>query len=109
MIKQKNYVYDSLSDEESLEEKEEGELFINPNGMFLIIFDMIILILSIYAIIFSPIKFAFSIEKIPNLFSKSSMMDFIIDFFFFSDFIIGFFTSFYYFDEQLIINNKLII
>ena len=109
LIKQKNYVYDSLSDEESLEEKEEGKLFINPNGIFLIIFDMIILILSIYAIIFSPIKFAFTIEKIPNLFSKSSMMDFIIDFFFFSDFIIGFFTAFYDFDEQLITNNKLII
>ena len=109
LIKKNNYVYDSLSDEEMIEETEEGEFFINPNGIFLILFDMILFFFSIYAIIFSPIDFAFTIDKIPNLLSKSSIMDFTIDFFFFIDLFIGFFTAYYNFDEQLITNNRLII
>jgi hypothetical protein len=88
-----------------IEETEEGEFFINPNGIFLILFDMILFFFSIYAIIFSPIDFAFTIDKIPNLLSKSSIMDFTIDFFFFFYLFIGFFIAYFNFFEQLITNN----
>ena len=109
LIKKNNNVYDSLSDEENLEENEEGTFYINPNGFFLIINDMFLFFLSIYAIIISPFHFAFSINQTPNLLSKISIMDFITDYFFFCDLFIGFFTAYYNFDDQLITNNKLII
>ena len=109
LIKKNNNVYDSLSGEESLEENEESLFYINPNGLFLIINDMFLFFLSIYAIIISPFNFAFSIHQFQNLLSIISIMDFITDFFFFCDLFIGFFTAYYNFDDQLITNNKLMI
>ncbi len=108
LIKQNSYVYDSLSDEEYLEETE-GEFYINPNGFFLFFYDMLLLFLSIYAIIFPPLNFAFKNDMIPDFTNFDINTDFIIDFFFFIDFFIGFFTAYFDFDEQLITNNKLIL
>ena len=83
LIKQNSYVYDSLSDEECLEETE-GEFYINPNGIFLFFYDMLLLFLSIYAIIFPPLNFAFKNDLIPNLTNFDINVDYIIDFFFFN-------------------------
>ena len=108
LIKQNSYVYDSLSDEECLEETE-GEFYINPNGIFLFFYDMLLLFLSIYAIIFPPLNFAFKNDLIPNFTNFDINVDYVIDFFFLIDFFIGFFTAYFDFEEQLITNNKLIL
>ncbi len=108
LIKQNKYVYDSLSDEELLDDIE-GEYYINPEGAFLFFHDMVIFILSIYSIIVPPIDFAFKVYKILDFYSKSVLMDFFIDFFYIIDLFIGFFTAYFDFDEKLITNNKLII
>ena len=42
---------------------------------------MMILFLSIYSIIISPIDLAFKINKLPNFYSKRIIIDFIIDFY----------------------------
>ena len=108
LIKQNKYVYDSLSDEELLDDIE-GEYYINPEGAFLFFHDMVIFILSIYSIIVPPIDFAFKVYKILDFYSKSVLMDFFIDFYYIIDLFIGFFTAYFDFDEQLISNNRIII
>ena len=107
MIRQNKLVYDSLSDEELLDEFE-GEFYLNPNGYFVFFFDMILLFLSIYAIIFPPFEFAFHVDS-PVRFNRSIIMEFIIDSFFIFDFFLSFFRAYVDFDEQLISNNRSII
>ena len=107
MIRQNKLVYDSLSDEELLDEFE-GEFYLNPNGYFVFFFDMILLFLSIYAIIFPPFEFAFHVDS-PVRFNRSIIMEFIIDSFFIFDFFLSFFRAYVDFDEQLISNNRIII
>ena len=108
LMKEKQLVYDSLSDEEYLEDIE-GLFYIEPNGNFLYFFDMILLLLSIYAIIFPPIDFAFNIHKSHYYITKNVIVEHTIDLFFLIDFFIGFFVAYYTFDEQLITKSKLII
>ena len=107
IIRQNKLVYDSLSDEELLEELE-GEFYLNPNSYYVFIFDMILLFLSIYAIIIPPFVFAFHVDY-SFQFHISIIMEFIIDSFFIVDFFLGFFRAYFDFDEQLISNNKSII
>ena len=107
IIRQNKLVYDSLSDEELLDEVE-GEFYLNPNGYFIFIFDMILLLLSIYAIIFPPFEFAFHVDD-EIKYIRPIIMEFVIDSFFIIDFFLSFFRAYLDFDEQLISNNKSII
>ena len=108
LMKEKQFVYDSLSDEEYFEDIEDY-YYIKPDSNFLHYFDMLLLILSIYAIVFSPIDFAFNINQIENYITKSFFVEFIVDLFFLIDFFIGFFIAYYNFEEQLISQHRMII
>ena len=101
-------VYDSISGEESLEEIE-GELYFDPNGNFIYYYDLILFILSIYAVIVPPLEIAFNHEKIIHFSSFSLLINFVIDIFFIIDFFLGFFTAYLDFEETLISNNKSIL
>ena len=108
LTKPNGLVYDSISDEESLQEIE-GELYFNPNGNFIYYYDLILFILSFYAVIFPPLDLAFNHESATYFLSFSLIMNFVIDIFFIIDFFLGFFTAFLDFEETLISNNKSIV
>ena len=107
ITKNKVLVYDSLSDEENLDDFE-GEFYIIPNGYVKIIFDMIICLLISISCIVHPFYFAFYSFDYVKL-GFYFQFDFFCDFFCFVDLILGFFTAFYDNEEQLIGNNFLII
>ena len=108
LTKPNGLVYDSISDNESLEEVE-GDLYFHPNSNFIYYYDLILLILSVYAVIFPPLDLAFNNENVISFLSFSLIMNFVIDIFFIIDFFLGFFTAFLDFEETLISNNKSII
>ena len=101
LTKQNNLVYDSISDDESLEEFK-GEYYIDPNNKYKIFFDGIILSLSIYWILIPPFYFAFYSYKAIHFSSFVMLMEFIIDFFYILDLFLNFFIGYYNFEEQFI-------
>ena len=107
LIRQNKYVYDSLSDEESLDD-EDGKIFIDPLNQIKLIFDFLIFSLSCFSITY-PI-YAFGFKLSPKYVNSNCLISFHItfDIFCFIDFIIGFFTAYYNFEEQLITKNELI-
>ena len=107
LIKQNKNVYDSFSDEESIEEIE-GEIYIKPNNRIKIIFDMFVLFFAIYNAIYSPYVFAYYSFTHIKLNSFYAILEFIIDIVWIIDLFLGFFTAYYNFDEVLITNNLLI-
>ena len=108
LIKQDKYVYDSLSDEESLDDAD-GEFYINPMNDFKIFFDAILFFLSIYSITYPIYVFGFKLSPSSPFQTKGLIIfEFIMDFFCFIDLILGFFTAYYDFDENLITNNNII-
>ena len=107
ITKNKVLVYDSLSDEENLDDFE-GEFYIIPNGYVKITFDMIICLLILISCIVHPFYFAFYSFDYVKL-GFFFQFDFFCDFFCFVDLILGFFTAFYDNEDQLIGNNFLII
>ena len=106
LTRQDKLVYDSLSDEEVLDDLE-GELYIHPDNIFIFIFDAILFVLSIYSITYPIYVFGFKKTSSPPFQSKSlKYFEFIMDFFCITDLIFGFFTAFYDFDEELITNSN---
>ena len=107
LIRQNKYVYDSISDEESLDD-DDRELFIEPFNKIKLIFDCLIFFLSCFSITY-PI-YVFGFKLCPKSFISNKLIIFHITFdcFCFIDFIIGFYTAYYNFEEQLITNNALI-
>ena len=106
LTRQDKLVYDSLSDEEVLDDLE-GEFYFNPDNTFIIIFDAILFFLSIYSITYPIYVFGFKKTSSPPFQSKQlQIFEFIMDFFCLSDLILSFFIAFYDFDEELITNSN---
>ena len=106
LTRQNKLVYDSLSDEESLEEIV-GEFFLNPKDKIKIIFDFFICFSCLYSSIYPPIVLAFHTFESNNKFNEIPfIIDLFIDFLYILDFFLGFITGFYDFEEYLITNNK---
>jgi CRP-like cAMP-binding protein len=108
LIRQNKYVYDSLSDEESLDDGE-GEYYIEPNNQIKLIFDSILFFLAIFSITY-PI-YIFGFKFVENCPSSKNLIFFQLtfDIFCIIDLILGFFSAYYNFEEQLITNNALMI
>ena len=107
LIRQNKYVYDSLSDEESLDDAD-GEFYIDPNNKFKLVFDSILFFLSIFSVTYPIYVFAFKyVENCPSS-NKLIIFQITYDIFCIIDLIIGFFSAYYNFEEQLITNNGLI-
>ena len=109
ILTHQNIIYDSLDDEEN-EDEVNDNFYLNPESNFILIFDFILLCVSLYSLISYPFYLAhtltfcsetfFSIRRILNLF---------IELIYILDFIFGFFRAYYNFEEQLIKDNFAII
>ena len=109
LVKQDKYVYDSLSDEESLDDIE-GEFYIDPTNNFKFYFDLILFFLAIFSITYPIYVFGFKLSPSTPFQTKGlKIFEFIMDFFCFIDLIFGFFTAYYDFDENLITNNYVMV
>ena len=104
VLYKKNLVYDSFDSEEENKD-EDYRFYISPKSYFSLVFDFLILIFSLFDIIYTP----FRLSKIngfctlPNNFVI--YIYYCIDILYIIDLLLGFFRSYYNF-EFVIINNK---
>ena len=101
-LQRKGYVYDSLDDEENLDE-EKRRFFIKPESRFIILFDFFLTLSSLYYLTYIP-YFLGSREffcQNSSYFIREYILELFVDFVFIFDFILPFFTAFYNFDEIL--------
>ena len=103
----KQNVYDSLDDEEIVEEIVDN-FFFEPNSEFILFFDSVIMISSIIILTYFPLYLAKNISFSHSFYNYNNIMFYIIDFIYIMDFILGFFRAFYNFDELLIRNSSAI-
>ena len=110
ILTHKNIIYNSLDDEENEDEVNNDYFYLNPESNFILIFDFILLCVSIYSLIFYPFYLAhtltFCSEK---FFSFRRIFNLFIELIYILDFIFGFFRAYYNFEEQLIKDNFTII
>ena len=112
ILSHKKLVYDSLDDEEIIEDAINDNFYLKPDDKIVLIIDSFILFFSYYNMIYQPLKLVLNNCDISN---KVTSIDFdnisniFIDFLFICDFIINFFKAYYNFDEQLVIRSEKII
>ena len=97
----KGNVYDSLDDEEIIEEIVDN-LFFTPDSHFLYIFDFIIMISSFIILLYFPLYLAKNNSINDSIFNFNNILFYFIDFIYLLDLVLEFFRAFYNFDEILI-------
>ena len=103
----KKLVYDSFDDEEIIEDELLNEIYISPDNKFILILDYIIIILTLYSLIYIPINISSSI-CITKL-QIQNILNYFMDLIYIIDLILSFLRPYYNFDEQLMTNNSKII
>jgi hypothetical protein len=105
ILEQKKLVYDSFDDDEIIEEEllNVNIFYISPDDKSIIIFDYIIVLLTLYSLIFIPINLSFSICF------KYNFLNYLMDCIYIIDLILSFFRPYYNFEDQLVFNNRKII
>ena len=98
-LQRKGYVYDSFDDEENILDEEIYSFFIKPESSFIIFFDFLITISSVYYLIYIP--YFLGSNKIFCINTKGYFLDICIDIIYIFDLILPFFVAFYNFDEIL--------
>lgn len=93
-----NIVYDSLSEDE---ENELDHTVINPNSLFKIGYDGVLVLLTIYSFIYVPFSIAY-IHKDRNTLSFYYIFNAFIDFYYITDIVLSFKTAYYDMEEQFI-------
>ena len=105
VLYQKKIIYDSLDSEE--EKKNQDDSFhISPKSKFTLVFDFLIIIFSLFDIIYTPLRLS-KIDgfcALPNNFII--YIYYCIDILYIIDLILGFFRSYYNFKFIIINNNK---
>ena len=108
ILYQKNILYDSLDSEEE-KKNQEDSFYISPKSKFALVFDFLILIFSLFDIIYTPLRLS-KIEgfcSLPNNFII--YIYYCIDILYIIDLLLGFFRSYYNFQFIIINNSKRII
>ena len=106
----KGLIYDSIDDDEEMEDQINTDFFIMPNSLFIIILDTLVAIFVLYYLTANPYymasttKFVFSTS-----FFLYADLNFFMEFVFIVDFFVHFIRAYYDFDENLVTNNKKII
>ena len=102
ILQKKGYVYDSLDDEENIDE-EKLSFFIRPESRFIIFFDFLINFCSLYYLIYIPYYLGSNEFYCKNdyFFNKENLFELFVDLIYFIDLILPFFIAFYNFDEIL--------
>ena len=97
-------VYDSLDDEEIIDAIDENIFFINPDSIYIYIFDSIIVILSFYCLFYFPYYLAHDSFMEFSKFNFKNFLFNMIDLFYITDLIISFFRAYYNYEEILMQN-----
>ena len=112
ILSHKKLVYDSLDDEEIIEDAIVDNYYINPDDKILLTFDGIVFILAFWCILYKPLKLALNNCDVKNDITSlnlGNISNILIDLLFIIDLIINFFRAYYNFDEQLVKKNEKII
>lgn len=91
-------VYDSLSEDEDDKKKKPNTFYFNPHSLTKLIIDLFIFFISIYTIIFIPLRLVCLNEASLT----SLIIEIFSDFIMILDLILGFFTAYYDFEENYI-------
>ena len=102
-------LYDSLEDEEVIEELEEDFIFISPETRRIFIFDTFILFCILFSSFYYPIYIAQSLCFCTYIPSGIKGVLFFTDFITIFDIVLSFFRAYYNFEFTLIKNNKKIV
>ena len=102
-------LYDSLDDEEIMDQERRYHFLISTNSITVYILDALILIASLIELYYLPIYISLYISSFAIYHNIiSSVIFYIIDFIYIIDLISGFFRAYYDFDETLVKRNTLI-
>ena len=100
-LQKKGYVYDSLDDEENIDEQL-NLFYIDPNSNYIIFLDALIFISSVFNLIYIPLFLGYNkFYCINSFFEWDVIIELIIDIVYIIDLIVSFFIAFYNFDEVL--------
>ena len=109
ILTQKKLVYDSLDDEEMVEDAVYDNFYLYPEDKIIYIIDTLILLLTFWSMIFKPLNLVLNncdIKNPINSLNFENITNIFIDLLFVCDLVINFFKSFYNFDEQLITKSE---
>ena len=107
-LQKKGYVYDSLDDEEIIEDQM-NLFYINPESIYIILFDFLVFICSFFNIIFIPYFLGNNeIYCRKSFITWDNFIELFIDVIYICDIIISFFVAIYNFDEILNTDLKII-
>ena len=111
VLLRKREVYDSLDDEEIIEDAIINEFYFNPNSLFIFLIDLLIAIISFYYLIFLPYYLAKKKRGYfdMSLISPLKIFLYFTEFIFIVDFFINFFKAYYDYEDNLIKKRKKII
>ena len=101
----KKLVYDSLDDEELIEDAVIENFYLEPNSYIVIIIDALVLVLTFWSMVYKPLYLVINNCDVKNTITSISfnnISNLFIDIIFIFDLIINFFKSYYNFEEQLI-------
>jgi len=104
LLQHTGYVYDSLDDEEVEDAININNYYINPNSIYIFIFDSIITIISFYCLFYFPYYLAHDSFIKKEYINFKTILFYLIDTFYILDLIISFFRAYYNYDEILIKN-----
>ena len=112
ILTHKKLVYDSLDDEEIIEDTINDNFYLKPDDKIVLIIDSIILFFTFYNMVYMPLKLVLNNCDITNSITSidfQNITNIFIDFLFICDLILNFFKAYYNFDEQLVIKSDKII
>lgn len=101
----KKLVYDSLDDEELIEDAVVENFYFDPNSYTVIVVDAMVLILTFWSLIYKPLYLVLNNCDVKNTITSltfNNISNIFIDALFIFDLIINFFKSYYNFEEQLV-------
>ena len=109
ILTQKKLVYDSLDDEEMVEDAVFDNFYLYPEDKIIYIIDALTLFLTFWSMIYKPLSLVLNncdIKDNINSLDFENITNIFIDVLFVCDLIINFFKSFYNFDEQLVTKSE---
>ena len=111
-LTKKKLVYDSLDDEEMVEDAVYDNFYLYPENKIIYLIDALTLFLTLWSMIYKPLNMVLNncdIKDSISSFNFDNITNIFIDLLFICDMIINFFKSFYNFDEQLVTKSEKII
>ena len=112
ILSHKKLVYDSLDDEEIIEDAINDNFYFEPDDKIVLIIDSLILFLTIYCMFYKPLNLVLNncnIRDTVTSLNFDNISNLFIDFIFICDLIINCFKAYYNFDEKNVTKSEKII